>query len=83
MNPASIRKKMFLRSQRNYFDIENMKALEVVKGPASTLHGSDAIDGVVAFVTKDPSDYLKPEGMIVMLPSKQVITVLIPASMNQ
>ena len=54
--------KMFLRSQRNYFDIENMKALEVVKGPASTLHGSDAIGGVVAFVTKDPADYLRPDG---------------------
>ncbi|MGI9277508.1 MAG: TonB-dependent hemoglobin/transferrin/lactoferrin family receptor [Endozoicomonas sp.] len=52
----------FIQSQRNFFDIENMKALEVVKGPASTLHGSDAIGGVVAFVTKDPADYLKPEG---------------------
>ena len=52
----------FIQSQRNFFDIENMKQLEVVKGPASTLHGSDAIGGVVAFVTKDPADYLKPEG---------------------
>lgn len=54
--------KKFIQSQRNYFDIENMKAMEVVKGPSSTLHGGDAIGGVVAFVTKDPSDYLKPEG---------------------
>ena len=51
-----------LQSQRNFFDIENMKQLEVVKGPASNVHGSDAIGGVVAFVTKDPSDYLKSEG---------------------
>lgn len=52
----------FIQSQRNFFDIENMKAVEVVKGPASTMHGSGAIGGVVAFVTKDPADYLKSEG---------------------
>ena len=51
-----------LQSQRNFFDIENMKQLEVVKGPASSVHGSDAIGGVVAFVTKDPADYLNAEG---------------------
>ena len=51
-----------LQSQRNFFDIENMKQLEVVKGPASSVHGSDAIGGVVAFVTKDPADYLKAHG---------------------
>ncbi|KEQ16451.1 TonB-dependent hemoglobin/transferrin/lactoferrin family receptor [Endozoicomonas numazuensis] len=54
--------KMFLRSQRNFIDLETIKAVEVVKGPASTVHGSDAIGGVVAFVTKDPADFLKPEG---------------------
>ncbi len=51
-----------LQSQRNFFDIENMKVLEIVKGPASSIHGSDAIGGVVSFITKDPSDYLKAEG---------------------
>ena len=51
-----------LQSQRNFFDIESMKQLEVVKGPASSVHGSDAIGGVVAFVTKDPADYLNAEG---------------------
>ena len=51
-----------LQSQRNFFDIENMKQLEVVKGPASSVHGSDAIGGVAAFVTKDPADYLKSDG---------------------
>jgi len=51
-----------LQSQRNFFDIENMKQLEVVKGPASSVHGSDAIGGVAAFVTKDPADYLEDKG---------------------
>lgn len=54
--------RLFLRSQRNYVDVENMKQVEVLKGPASAMYGSDAIGGVVAFTTKDPSDYLKPEG---------------------
>ncbi|AMO58623.1 hypothetical protein GZ77_18040 [Endozoicomonas montiporae] len=52
----------FIQSQRNFFDIDNMKQVDIVKGPASTLHGSDAIGGVVAFTTKDPADYLKAEG---------------------
>ncbi len=54
--------KMFLRSGRNFIDFETIKAVEVLKGPASTVHGSDAIGGVVAFVTKDPEDFLNPEG---------------------
>lgn len=54
--------KMFLRSQRNFIDLETIKVVEVLKGPASTVHGSDAIGGVVAFVTKDPADFLHPEG---------------------
>ena len=35
-----------------------MKRIEIVRGPASALYGSDALGGVVAYVTKDPSDYL-------------------------
>ena len=51
-----------LQSQRNFFDIESMKQLEVVKGPASSVHGSDAIGGVAAFITKDPADFLEANG---------------------
>ena len=47
-----------LQSQRNMFDIETMKQLEILKGPASSIYGSDAIGGVAAFVTKDPADFL-------------------------
>ncbi|SON53396.1 Heme transport protein HutA (fragment) [Vibrio tapetis subsp. tapetis] len=36
-----------------------IKSVEVVKGAASSLQGSDAIGGIVAFETKDPSDFLK------------------------
>jgi len=36
-----------------------LKQVEIVRGPASSLYGSDAIGGVLGFVTIDPSDYLK------------------------
>lgn len=51
-----------LQSQRNFVDIESIKQLEIVKGPASAMHGSDAIGGVAAFITKDPADFLKAQG---------------------
>ena len=43
---------------RDTVDIDTLKRIEIVRGPASVLYGSDAIGGVVAYVTKDPSDYL-------------------------
>lgn len=45
-------------ASREYMDLSNMKQVEVIKGPASSLHGSDAIGGVVSFVSKTPDDYL-------------------------
>lgn len=47
---------------RDFVDLGNMKAVEIVRGPASALWGSDALGGVVAFTTKDPEDYLDPTG---------------------
>jgi hemoglobin/transferrin/lactoferrin receptor protein len=44
---------------RDFIDTSNMKAVEIIRGPASVLWGSDALGGVVAFATKDPDDYLK------------------------
>ena len=52
----------YLRSQRNSVDVDTLKAVEIVKGPSSTLYGGDAIGGIVAYQTKDPADYLKAEG---------------------
>lgn len=43
---------------RDYFNLETIKRVEIIKGPASALYGSDAIGGVVSFITKDPQDYL-------------------------
>lgn len=43
---------------RDFIDFDSLKRVEIIRGPASALYGSDAIGGVVSFVTKDPSDYL-------------------------
>lgn len=47
---------------RDTVDVETLKRVEIVRGPASALYGSDAIGGVVAFTTKDPGDYLAEVG---------------------
>ncbi|MDT3845991.1 MAG: TonB-dependent hemoglobin/transferrin/lactoferrin family receptor [Vibrio anguillarum] len=49
----------FVNSSAISIDPDMVKSVEVIKGAASSLHGSDAIGGVVAFDTKDPRDFLK------------------------
>ena len=39
-------------------DTENIERIEVLKGPQSTLWGTDAIGGVVSITTKDPDEEL-------------------------
>ncbi len=51
----------FSNANRNFTDLETLKRVEIVRGPASALYGSDALGGVVAFVTKDPADYLSAD----------------------
>lgn len=43
---------------RDFFDMGNMQAVEIVKGPNSVLWGADALGGAVMFRTRDPSDLL-------------------------
>ncbi len=47
---------------RDIVDYEDLKRVEIIRGPASALYGSDAIGGVVSFTTKDPGDYLREVG---------------------
>lgn len=49
----------FSNANRNFVDPDTLKRVEIVRGPTSSLYGSDALGGVVAFVTKDPADYLE------------------------
>lgn len=48
----------FSNANRNFVDLDTLKRVEVVRGPTSSLYGSDALGGTVAFITRDPSDYL-------------------------
>ena len=44
--------------------IENVDHIEVVRGPASALYGSDAIGGVINIITKRGTGPLKPGGLL-------------------
>ena len=52
---------------RNFIDLANIKAVEVIRGPGSVLWGADAVGGVVAFKTLDPGDLLKGKSYAVRL----------------
>lgn len=43
---------------RDTFELEALKTVEIIRGPASTLYGSDALGGVVTYTTLDPADLL-------------------------
>lgn len=43
---------------RGFIETDTLKQVEVAKGGASSLYGSDALGGIVVFTTKDASDYL-------------------------
>lgn len=42
----------------DYLDLDIVKSVEILRGPASALYGSDGLAGAVSFVTKDPDDFL-------------------------
>lgn len=42
----------------DYVDLDILKSVEIVRGPASALYGSDGLAGSVSFITKDPEDLL-------------------------
>jgi len=48
----------FSNAGRDFVDVESIKQLEIMRGPASALFGSNALGGVVSYVTKGPADYL-------------------------
>jgi hemoglobin/transferrin/lactoferrin receptor protein len=41
-----------------YNDLDLVKTVEILRGPASALYGSDGVAGAVSFTTKDPQDFL-------------------------
>lgn len=54
----------FLSSRRDFVDIDALKSVEIVRGPGSSVYGSNAIGGVVNFITKEPIDYLGDKRVI-------------------
>ncbi len=46
---------------REYLSLELFKRIEVIRGPASALYGSDGMAGVVNFVSYEPVDFLLDE----------------------
>lgn len=42
-----------------YADLDLMKSVEILRGPASALYGSDGVAGAVLFTTRDPADLLR------------------------
>ncbi|WP_164521393.1 TonB-dependent hemoglobin/transferrin/lactoferrin family receptor [Iodobacter ciconiae] len=49
----------YLNSGRDQVDFSQLSAIEVVRGPSSTLYGSDALGGVVGLRTTSPGDLLR------------------------
>jgi outer membrane receptor for ferrienterochelin and colicins len=41
------------------YPITNIKRVEVIYGPASTMYGPNAFSGVINVITKEPGDYIK------------------------
>lgn len=42
-----------------YVDLDLLKSVEIVRGPASALYGSDGVAGTVSFITRDPDDIVQ------------------------
>lgn len=46
-----------------FTDISLVKSVEILRGPASALYGSDGLAGAISFVTADPVDLLGAEAL--------------------
>lgn len=50
----------FATGRGDFLNVDGIKTVEVLRGPASTQFGSDGLAGAVSFRTLDPSDLRKP-----------------------
>ncbi|MEP7044625.1 MAG: TonB-dependent receptor, partial [Dokdonella sp.] len=60
--PDSFEIGSFSSAGRDVVDVDALKRVEIVRGAASSLYGSDALGGVVSYITKDPSDFVGKDG---------------------
>ena len=63
----------YVLGRANYVNFDTLKAVEVFKGPASSLYGSDALGGLVYFRSLSPNDILEGD---------KNTTFIVPASYN-
>ncbi|MBD9415373.1 TonB-dependent hemoglobin/transferrin/lactoferrin family receptor [Pseudomonas sp. PDM16] len=56
--PSSFFYGPYAQTHRNYVDPEIVKRVEILRGPASALYGSNAIGGAVSYFTLDADDIL-------------------------
>ncbi len=48
-------------SGRDFVELETLRAIDVVRGPSSSLYGSDAIGGVIGYRTLTADDFVEAE----------------------
>lgn len=48
----------------DYVDLDLLKSVEILRGAASALYGSDGLAGAVSFLTRDPEDLLRGEARL-------------------
>lgn len=48
----------FANSGQDFINVDAISRIEILRGPASTLFGNDALGGVVAIITRDPEEFL-------------------------
>ena len=51
----------FLSARRDVVDTDSLSKVEIMRGPVSVLHGSDALGGVVAYTSKTVRDRMQDE----------------------
>lgn len=52
----------YSNASRDFVEVDSLKQVEIVRGPASATFGSDALGGVVSFVTRGPLDLIDDDG---------------------
>lgn len=52
----------FSNASRDFVEIDSLKQVEIVRGPSSATFGSDALGGVVSFITRGPLDLIDEDG---------------------
>ena len=57
--PNSFNFGAFSSGRGDFTNIDGIKAVEILRGPASTQYGSDSLAGAILFRSLDPSDLLK------------------------